>query len=266
MVDDDLDPPEEIDAAEFVPEQNDHHHHGGKEQDSQDEPAFFNARYPGHDHKDEQIGETHAEVARSHRDQAEHHQGMACDLHDRGNGADVMPPALDAAALPGQKQDKGEFDDLRGLEFKGDAGDGEPAAVARAVVHADGRAGEEHKADVEGQQELPGLFRKKLHIHRGHHNIDQYAQHDGNGLDRHEAGAFRIAGGAVNEHQSKAAGGQTEGEQHKIPLAEKFFEGVGKPGQRKRPPFQIRPVRNPGSFHWESSGERLLSYHLFGET
>ena len=171
-----------------------------------------------------------------------------------------MPPALDAAALPGQKQDKGEFDDLRGLELKGDTGDREPAAVARAVVHTDGGAGEQHKTDVEGQKKLPGFFGKKLHVHRGHHNIDQHAQHNRDGLDRHEAGALGIAGCAVNEHQSKAAGSQAEGEEHKVALAEKLFQGIGEPGQRKRPPFQIEPIRNPERFRREAP--RNGSYHI----
>ena len=96
-----------------------------------------------------------------------------------------------------------------------------------------GRKGEEEKddKDVEAEHPLPALLGEELHVHEGHDEIDHHPQGDGRQLDGDEAGAGdpHEAGGAVNEGHPEEGGGQDEGEEDQVRLAEKFFDPVGEP-------------------------------------
>ncbi len=49
-------------------------------------------------------------------------RGMTGELGHGEGGADVPLLLVDAGGLPGQKQDKGDLDDLVGLEIQGEVG------------------------------------------------------------------------------------------------------------------------------------------------
>ena len=90
---------------------------------------------------------------------------MAPQLQDGGDAADVLPPLLQAGALPGEQQDKGELDDLSGLDVHREAGDMDPAQVAAPADPQAGDPGGEDEEQVEGQQQLPGAVHEELDVH-----------------------------------------------------------------------------------------------------
>ena len=177
----------------------------------QHEPPQLHPRGPGHRDKDHHIDDAHAEVAADDGDEAQHKDRVPADLNDGGNGADVQPPVLYFYDLEGQKEDKGNFDDLIGLDIHRKAGDNagedQPVQVAGVVVLPQGSEEEEHKEDVEGQNGLPALFQKELKIHKGEQHIGRRPQKDGHKLDEHEAHPPRLA----EVLRSRVDQGQPEG-------------------------------------------------------
>ncbi len=100
-------------------------------------------------------------------------------------GMELMsrPALLYLDDLEGEQKDKGNFDDLVGLDIQGEAGDdlvqGQPVPVAGVVVGAQGGEQQQNKHDVEGQKQLPMAFRKKLKVHKGQQNVGDDAEADG---------------------------------------------------------------------------------------
>ena len=142
---------------------------------------------------------------------------MPADLNDRGDGADVQFLVLNFDDLKGQQQNKGDLDDLIGLDIHGkpgnDPGDDQPIQVAGVVVLPQGGEEEKDKDHVKEQQQFPPLSYKELEVHKGEQHIGHHSEQDGNKLDKHEAHPAAVAGvlgSGIDESQPKSAGGQTQ--------------------------------------------------------
>ena len=91
---------------------------------------------------------------------------MTGELGHGEGGADVPLLLVDAGGLPGQKQDKGDLDDLVGLEIQGEVGDdpvqGEPVPVAPRFLSQGGQE-QENEAHIKAQP-LPALLHEQLEV------------------------------------------------------------------------------------------------------
>lgn len=180
---------------------------------AQSEPSSLHPRHPGDGDEEEQIDDAHTDVTADHGNQPHHQQGMTGELGHGEGGADVPLLLVDAGGLPGQKQDKGDLDDLVGLEIQGEVGDdpvqGEPVPVAPRFLSQGGQE-QENEAHIKGHQPLPALLHEQLEVHKGEDDIDDHADADGDGLDDHvPIIIIEIAGGAVDQGQAVAAGRET---------------------------------------------------------
>ena len=245
-------PPHEVAVFDIRPDQQQPHdaHH-----DSQKKPPLFHAPGPGHHHKDDGIGQGHAEIAGGGHNQTEHHQRVPGDGEHRRGAADA-PPLPQLLHLPGQQQYKGELGQLRRLEVHRAAGDVQPAVVAR-LLPAGSQRGQQEQVDehAEEQEPFPGFFRKQFNVHRGQENIGQHTQQDARRLDDHAAhprGGVHVPGGAVDEHQAKSAGQQAESQQQPVAPLQEGPDGISKPGQVPASLPFFRKYRNV-----------ILVYHLF---
>ena len=177
MVDDHRNPPGKVHVGDAGPEKcNAHHAHRGPQQ----EPALFDPTRPGHDHENQQVGQSHAEIPRGPGQQGEHEQGVSGDLHDRPGAADAL--LLEPGHLPGQQEHKGELDNLAGLEVHRKAGYVYPAIVAGVALHLQRGAHQKVENDIKKEHQLPGPLGKQLDVHRGQEDIDQHPQENGGAL------------------------------------------------------------------------------------
>ena len=142
-----------------------------------------------------------------------------------------MEEYLKEADKSGEPVSESQLDDLIGLDLHGEAGDVQPVEVARVVVGAQGGEQEQEKHHAPPQDQLPVLLHEQLKVHKGAQRVDQHPQQDGGDLDQHRPVVAVVAGGGIDEEQSVAAGGQTEGQQQHVALFEKLPDGGEQGGQ-----------------------------------
>lgn len=89
---------------------------------------------------------------------AQHKGRVAADLDQGGEGADALAAVLYLGDLKGQEEDKGDLDDLVGLDLHGEARDVQPVQVPRVVVVAQGGEQQEQEEYAAPKEPLPVFF------------------------------------------------------------------------------------------------------------
>ena len=196
-----------------------------------DEPPFAHSAHPGHDDEQGKVHQDHAEVAGEHGQEPCHESGQSQIFQDGGKAADALFPLT--VQKPGEHGHIGQLGDLAGLKAKGQTGNEHPAAVAGAVIPAEGLDEQDHRQPQQ-ENDPPPFFHEKLNIDKGDDKVEHHTHAGEHGLLEGEGVERRVVpGGAVYEQQARPAGQQAQKQQDDIAFFEKIPEraqGVHHPG------------------------------------